>query len=80
MDVSTNRASADQEVDITVISKPNSYVGLMGIDQRVLMLKKGNDLDKDRVFSELRHYENHKLTPEKYGTPNEWEDFTVSYS
>jgi CD109 antigen len=31
-------------VDITIRSKPNSYVGLLGVDQSVLLLKSGNDL------------------------------------
>lgn len=31
-------------VGITVETRPNSYVGLMGIDQSVILLKEGNDI------------------------------------
>lgn len=31
-------------VDITISAKPNSYVGILGVDQRSLLLKSGNDL------------------------------------
>lgn len=31
-------------VDITIRTKPNSYVGLLGVDQSVLLLRSGNDL------------------------------------
>lgn len=56
VELSTPEATPGQEVDITVISKPNSYIGLMGIDQSVLLLREGNDLDQTEVFSELEVY------------------------
>ena len=31
-------------VDITIRTKPNSYVGVLGVDQSVLLLRSGNDL------------------------------------
>lgn len=43
-------------MSITVSTKPNSYVGLLGVDQSVLLLKKGNDLEKSAVFEELDKY------------------------
>lgn len=43
-------------MSITVNTKPNSYVGLLGVDQSVLLLKKGNDLEKSAVFEELEKY------------------------
>lgn len=81
LDLSTNQASPEQEVDITVISKPYSYVGLLGIDQNAFTLRSSaNDLSRKRIFSELSAYEKNKLmsTENRYGTPNSWEDFTVS--
>lgn len=41
LDVSKNQAKPGDEVQITVLTKPNSYVGLLGVDQSVLLLKKG---------------------------------------
>lgn len=81
LDLSTNQASPGQEVDITVISKPYSYVGLLGIDQNAIKLRsKANDLNRNRIFSELSKYEKNNLMPTEnnYGTLNSWEDFTVS--
>lgn len=31
-------------VELTIQAKPNSYVGVLGIDQSVLLLKTGNDI------------------------------------
>lgn len=42
LDVSKSQAKPGDEVQITVSTKPNSYVGLLGVDQSVLLLKKGN--------------------------------------
>uniref|UniRef100_A0A336LNM3 CD109 antigen n=1 Tax=Culicoides sonorensis TaxID=179676 RepID=A0A336LNM3_CULSO len=57
LDISKSQARPGEEVQITVSTKPNSYVGLLGIDQSVLLLKKGNDLSKDEVFEELQKYD-----------------------
>lgn len=36
-------------VNITVDTKPNAVVGLLGIDQSVLLLKSGNDVTQNDV-------------------------------
>lgn len=41
---------------MSVSSRPNSFVGLLGVDQSVLLLKKGNDIEKSIVFDELGKY------------------------
>lgn len=41
---------------INVNSQPNSYVGLLGVDQSVLLLKKGNDIEPQTVFDELKQF------------------------
>lgn len=74
--MSTDEASPGQEIDITVISKPNSYIGLMGIDQSVLLLRSGNDLDKSEVFDELDQYAKHGPSYGKWNTKTS-EDFMV---
>lgn len=79
LDVSTNKATPGQEVDITIISKPNSYIGLLAIDQNAMFLRDGNNLDKHRVFNELKNYEKYHFKPDRnYGTSENWEDFVVS--
>lgn len=49
----SDQGKPGEQVSITVSTKPNSYVGLLGVDQSVLLLKKGNDLEKSAVFEEL---------------------------
>lgn len=71
-------ARPGQEVDITVISKPNSYIGLMGVDQSVLLLRKGNDLDKFQIFNELEGYSRGQPLSQRYYGIEEWKDFAVS--
>lgn len=44
------------EIAISISTNPNSYVGLLGVDQSVLLLKSGNDIDKNSIFSEINEY------------------------
>lgn len=43
-------------MDISVSTRINSFVGLLGVDQSVLLLKKGNDIEPSMVFDELEKY------------------------
>lgn len=61
-------------VNLTLKSKPNSYVGLLGVDQSVLLLKSGNDIDENLVNSELTGYS----YPNEYNF--EWEDNIVYHA
>ncbi|CRK99836.1 CLUMA_CG013142, isoform B [Clunio marinus] len=54
--LSSDEGRPGDQVSITVNTKPNSYVGLLGVDQSVLLLKKGNDIEKSAVFEELERY------------------------
>lgn len=54
--MSKDQVKPGEQIKISVISKPNSFVGLLGVDQSVLLLKKGNDIDKSTVFNELSCY------------------------
>lgn len=76
VELSTQEATPGQEVDITVISKPNSYIGLMGIDQSVLLLREGNDLDEKEVFNELEQYSKPGQSYGKWNSKTS-EDFSV---
>ncbi len=42
-----------QNVSILIDSNPNSYVGLLGVDQSVLLLKRGNDFDAEKIFDQI---------------------------
>jgi hypothetical protein len=68
-------------VNLTVTSDSNSLVGLLGVDQSVLLLKSGNDLDKSLIASEIKrytyaeHYNSHYGDDVYYGT---YQDFLES--
>lgn len=42
--VTPGETNPGANVDLTITSKPNSYVGILGVDQRSLLLKSGNDI------------------------------------
>lgn len=56
LELSTLQAKPGQDLKITINTKPNSYVGLLGVDQSVLLLKSGNDIEKKSVFEELENF------------------------
>lgn len=56
IELSNNQTKPGEELDIVVKSNPGSYVGLLGVDQSVLLLKKGNDIEESTVFEELDKY------------------------
>lgn len=49
-------AKPSEEVKLQVKADPDSFVGLLGVDQSVLLLKSGNDLSRDDIFSSLDKY------------------------
>ncbi|ESO03844.1 hypothetical protein HELRODRAFT_191784 [Helobdella robusta] len=46
----------DENVYLNVKTKTNSFVGLLAVDQSVLLLRSGNDITQDVVKSELSTY------------------------
>lgn len=88
MDVAPITAKPGQIVDINVKSNPNSYIGLLGIDKSVLLLRGGNDLAHDEIWNELEMFytqvkhrsydysEECKRPLPSYHNP--WDDFAVS--
>lgn len=65
-------------VDLTIISKPNSFIGLLGVDQSVLYLRSGNDLDKSMIFNELDEYSKQHVSVRRFdGLTDDWHDFSV---
>ncbi|GAB0100916.1 Alpha-macroglobulin, receptor-binding [Sergentomyia squamirostris] len=57
LELDKNQAKPGEDLSITVNTKPNSFVGLLGVDQSVLLLKSGNDLSKDDIFNDLKSYQ-----------------------
>lgn len=51
-----DEAKPGQEVEVSIFTKPNSLVGLLGIDQSVLLLKTGNDISQQDLSNEIKSY------------------------
>lgn len=82
-------AKPGQIVDINVRSNPNAYIGLLGIDKSVLILRSGNDLSRDEIWNEIELYHSEvkrrsfdfeeKRTRRAPFYTNSWEDFQVNF-
>uniref|UniRef100_A0A0N4Z9Y8 TEP1-F n=1 Tax=Parastrongyloides trichosuri TaxID=131310 RepID=A0A0N4Z9Y8_PARTI len=46
-----------EELKFTVKAAPESYVGLLAVDQSVLLLKSGNDITKDLIEQDIEQYD-----------------------
>ncbi|KAJ6220697.1 hypothetical protein RDWZM_006509 [Blomia tropicalis] len=53
----TNQTKPGSMVDISVETKPSAYVGLLGVDQSVLLLRQGNDITQDDILQEMESYD-----------------------
>ncbi|KAG4077250.1 hypothetical protein HA402_009879 [Bradysia odoriphaga] len=51
-----NETEPGMEYDLKIVTAPNSYVGLLAVDQSVLLLRSGNDISVDDVTGELDRY------------------------
>ncbi|XP_039279526.1 CD109 antigen isoform X2 [Nilaparvata lugens] len=61
IDAGVEETQPGSNIELKVQSKPNSYIGVLGIDQSVLLLKKGNDISQDDVLNELYSYDNGEM-------------------
>lgn len=75
--LSSNQVKPGNDVEINVNSNPDSFVGLMGVDQSVLILKKGNDIEKADVMDELKKFNKQSKDTYSYGN---YRDFADSYA
>lgn len=87
IEMSKAKAKPGEDLSLTISTKPNSLVALLGVDQSVNLLKSGNDLNQDNIFQELESYETatqyggrhpifRRFSPWYYN--NVWKDFDVS--
>lgn len=85
--LSNARVKPGENVHIDIATKPNSIVGLLGVDQSVLLLKKNPDLSVEDAWNERELYQyqfherNSKLNigHSPYFYNNYWNDFRVNY-
>lgn len=57
--LSQTETEPGKDIAIDVFTNPESYVGLVGVDQSVLLLKKNDGLTKDDAFREMEEYQRH---------------------
>lgn len=56
LNVKPDTAKPGEVVDINIESKAKTFVGLVGVDQSVLLLRDGNNLDQDQIWNELEQF------------------------
>ncbi|XP_043656649.1 CD109 antigen isoform X2 [Drosophila teissieri] len=60
-------AKPSEEVKLRIQTDADSFVGLLGVDQSVLLLKSGNDLNQDDIFNSLKKYQTSTPWMQGYG-------------
>ncbi|XP_051859039.1 CD109 antigen isoform X14 [Drosophila albomicans] len=60
-------AKPSEEVKLKVKTDADSYVGLLGVDQSVLLLKSGNDLSRDDIFNGISNFKTSTPWQRGYG-------------
>lgn len=53
LSLSTKQVRPGQDIDISIKTNPKSYVGMLGIDESLLLLKSGNDIDRNEVLEKM---------------------------
>lgn len=83
--LSEKRVQPGDNINIDITTNPGSHVGLLGVDQSVLLLKKNTDLTVDDAWNEreLYQYQFHERNTKSNGhSPyfynKYWNDFQVS--
>jgi CD109 antigen len=59
---SVSETKPGSPVKVSVNTKPGAYVGILGLDQSILLLKTGNDLTQADVIKELETYDGGKTS------------------
>ena len=57
IDTDVRETKPGAHVQVKVSTMPQAYVGILGIDQSVLLLKSGNDITQQDVINELESYD-----------------------
>lgn len=60
IDTDVRETKPGARVQVKVSTMPQAYVGILGIDQSVLLLKSGNDITQQDVINELESYDSGK--------------------
>ncbi|EZA52046.1 hypothetical protein X777_09067 [Ooceraea biroi] len=52
-----------ESVNLAISARPNSFVALLGVDQRSILLKSGNDISYEQIYKELQSYDRAEVSP-----------------
>ncbi|KAJ6641357.1 CD109 antigen [Pseudolycoriella hygida] len=74
--IPSNQVKPSESINISITSNANSFIGLLGVDQSVLVLKKSNDIEYSSVFEELKLY--NKGVSKHGGARHKYTDFISS--
>lgn len=66
IDIEDEIVKPGSEVNIKIKTRPHSYVGIMGVDQSVILLKSGNDFDNAAILDSLSSYNGVSQTDSSY--------------
>lgn len=79
LSLSNVQAGPGDQIDVNVKTNAKSFVGLLGIDKSILLLRDGNDLDREMILRMM--IENftsvHPDQESHYDYLNSWSDFKV---
>jgi CD109 antigen len=72
LESAVNETEPGQEYDLKIVTAPNSYVGLLAVDQSVLLLRSGNDISVNDVTGELGRYNEVQRRRNNYHQQYSW--------
>lgn len=77
LNLSQNQIEPGCSLNISVHSNPKSYIGLLGVDQSVLLLKDDKDLTIDHALAEINRF--HEKIAQSGYRYNDFENFEVNF-
>lgn len=57
----SDQAKPGDAVTLNIKTDPESYVGLLAVDQSVLLLQAGNDFNEQEIFNDLKCFDSESL-------------------
>lgn len=61
--LSTEETEPESDVELTIVSKPNSYVGILAVDENINQLKRDYDIRPKNIIEELQRFDGAKPSP-----------------
>lgn len=63
MHINSAEVRPGSEVDITFNAQPNSYIGLMAVDQNIINSRSSHDITHSQIVRELINYDAAEMSP-----------------